>query len=106
MREKVAIVFMTLSAVATLVLGGAVVHELGRKATVQTATNQPAAAGSQATSGSGPTAGTQGTQGHTLTAGGTQGTQAAGNLSTGSTGVANGMITVGGIYDETGPASG
>src|SRR5205823_14460597 len=104
MREKVAIVFMTLSAVATLVLGGAVVHELGKKATVQTAANQPAASGSQpTTAASGPTAGTQGTQGHTVSSGGAQGTQAVGNLSTGSTGVANGTITVGGIYDETGP---
>ena len=54
MREKIAIVFMTLSAVATLVLGGAVVHELGKKATVQTAVNAPAATSSQAaTSGTG-----------------------------------------------------
>lgn len=104
MREKVAIVFMTLSAVATLVLGGAVVHELGKKATVQTAAQSPTGTASQpTTSVSGATAGTQGTQGHTVTSGGTQGTQSVGQLSTGQTGVANGTITVGGIYDETGP---
>ena len=103
MREKIAIVFMTLSAVATLVLGGAVVHELGKKATVQTAVNAPAATSSQAaTSGTGATAGTQATQGKTITSGGTQGTQ-VGNLSTSSTGVSHGVITVGGVYDETGP---
>ena len=104
MREKIAIVFMTLSAVATLVLGGAVVHELGKKATVQTAANAPAVTSSQATtSGTGATAGTQATQGKTITSGGNQGTTQVGNLSTSSTGVSHGVITVGGIYDETGP---
>ena len=103
MREKVAIVFMTLSAVATLVLGGAVVHELGKKGTVQAAVQTPTSTASQPTSVSGATAGSQGTQGHTITSGGSQGSQQVGNLSTGSTGVANGLITVGGIYDETGP---
>jgi len=105
MREKIAIVFMTLSAVATLVLGGAVVHELGKKTPVQTAalTTGTQNQTTTTTSASGPSAGTQGTQGHTVTSGGSQGTQATGALSTQTTGVANGTITVGGIYDETGP---
>src|SRR5260370_18669618 len=38
MRDRVAVVFMTLSLVATLVLGGAVVHELGRPSSSQIVT--------------------------------------------------------------------
>src|SRR5258708_31986779 len=38
MGDRVAVVFMTLSLVATLVLGGAVVHELGRPSSSQIVT--------------------------------------------------------------------
>jgi branched-chain amino acid transport system substrate-binding protein len=104
MREKIAIIFMTLSAVATLVLGGAVVHELGRKTTVQTAVqgvNVPQAQSTTGTSGTGGTAGTAGTAGKTVSTGGSAGS--AGQLSTAGEGVSRGLISVGGIYDETGP---
>jgi branched-chain amino acid transport system substrate-binding protein len=107
MREKIAIIFMTLSAVATLVLGGAVVHELGKKTTTTVATGvqnpevatSPAATGTSGTAGS---AGTAGTAGKTVSSSGSGGTQ-AGQLSTAGEGVSRGLITVGGIYDETGP---
>ncbi|MGZ4206877.1 MAG: ABC transporter substrate-binding protein [Actinomycetota bacterium] len=101
MREKIAIIFMTLSAVATLVLGGAVVHELGGKTTVQTAVQGVTAAPSQGTSGTQGIAGTQGTAGKTVSSGGGSGQTPA--LSTAGEGVSRGLITVGGIYDETGP---
>ena len=104
MREKVAIVFMTLSAVATLVLGGAVVHELNKKNVVATGVVSPTVAtsnGTTATQGTAGTQGTQGTAGKTVSSGG--GTTTVGNLSTGTEGVSRGLITVGGIYDETGP---
>src|SRR5512135_883241 len=101
MREKVAIIFMTLSAVATLVLGGAVVHELGKKTTLQTAVQGVATAPSQGTAATQGIAGTAGTAGKTLTSGG--GSAQTPALSTAGEGVSRGLITVGGIYDETGP---
>jgi ABC-type branched-subunit amino acid transport system substrate-binding protein len=102
MREKIAIVFMTLSAVATLVLGGAVIHEWGRSDQVQqtATTNAPGIQSSTGTQGSQGTQGTQGTQGHTISASGGGQTP---NLSSAGEGVSRGLITVGGIYDETGP---
>ena len=118
MRDRVAIVFMTLSVVSTLVLGGAVVHELGRKtssATLQSTGTGTSAAGSDTSGDTGgiaasaATPGTPGSAGSTQTVGGTGAVAGAqtkagtGALSTGSTGVSNGTITVGGIYDETGP---
>lgn len=101
MREKVAIVFMTLSAVATLVLGGAVVHEINKPRQVAQV-SQGASTSASGNTGTQGTAGTQATAGHTLTNAGTTGAK-VGSLSTAAIGVSNGVITVGGIYDETGP---
>jgi branched-chain amino acid transport system substrate-binding protein len=122
-QERVAIIFMTIAAIATLILGGAVVHELSKTSTAtQVATN----AGSQgstasdsgstgiAAAGGNGTAASAGTSGQVVggtgatsgQAGGGRGGQAAtksGQLSTAEIGVSNGTITVGGVYDETGP---
>ena len=117
MRDRVAIVFMTLSVVSTLVLGGAVVHELGKKDTVvqtagassPTTSADTSATDTGGTAASSGTAGSAGSAGSTQTVGGSgavagsQTKAGTGALSTGSTGVSNGTITVGGIYDETGP---
>jgi branched-chain amino acid transport system substrate-binding protein len=121
-KERVAIIFMTVSVIATVALGAAVAHELGRKSTstvVGTAagnaaavvtpgadqaggggtSNQPAATGSSPTIASGP--------GATSANGAAPATGVvsapAGQLSNSNIGVNNGLITVGGIYDETGP---
>ena len=128
MRDRVAVVFMTLSLVATLVLGGAVVHELGRPSSSQIVT-AGGSTGAGATAG-GATAGTPGvtdlggttggasssagsagtpgsaaTPGHVVVGGTTASgsSTAAGQLSTSTAGASGGVITVGGIYDETGP---
>jgi len=120
-RERVAIIFMTMSVIATVALGGAVAHELGRKSTstvVNTAAGSAAAmvtpgadastgaaagpAGSAVTgAGSAVTTGTTLAGGTALATGG--GAAPAGQLSNNTIGVNNGLITVGGIYDETGP---
>ena len=138
MRERVAIVFMTLNVVATLAIGGAIAYEFAHPghatatqsagATVQTtpATSQPTAGGvaGQVHSSSG------GTSAPVVTAGGggggssqtssgsskpaSTGKTSSGKTSSGKTssgartsdpqqGVSNGVITVGGIFDETGP---
>lgn len=116
MRDRIAVMFMTLSVVATLVLGGAVVHELNRPAASQivSGTLTPAQASgvsqTNTTTVSGGTAGVAavaGTAGHTETVGGTAttsgGSTPAGQLATTPAVAAGGTITVGGIYDETGP---
>ena len=118
MRDRVAVIFMTLSVVATLILGGAVIHELGRPASSQlvSGTLAPGQASAGAdTSGASASAGVSGgaasagsagsaaTPGHTVTVGGTGGSSASGNLSSAPAVAAGGMVTVGGIYDETGP---
>ncbi|MBV8982294.1 MAG: ABC transporter substrate-binding protein [Acidimicrobiia bacterium] len=115
-RERIAIVFMTVSVIATLALGGAVIHELNRKPTTVAANGTSAAATSpeagaaadqsasgQAAAGTAGSAGAAGSAGQTVSHGGSAGSAApAGQLS--NTAVASGgVITVGGVYDETGP---
>src|SRR5919108_80898 len=82
-RERIAIVFMTLSVVATLVLGGALAAQLGhpRDQVVQVG----------AASATSPEGGVS------------AGDQSAAGGATTETSVAADAITVGGIYDETGP---
>ncbi|HJT38134.1 MAG TPA: ABC transporter substrate-binding protein [Actinomycetota bacterium] len=95
---------MALSLLAALGLGVAVGANLGNGSTTTVAavtqTGGPAPA-TQSTATGGAQA-IAGTAARTITSGGTEATQ-AGALSTSSTGVANGVITVGGIFDETGP---
>jgi ABC-type branched-subunit amino acid transport system substrate-binding protein len=106
-RERVAIVFMTISAIMTLILGAAVVYEVSRPRTtaVQSTANEAAPMPgeiSRGESGTAGTAATTGTAGHTVTTGGGA-SGATSNVSNASVGVSKGLITVGGIYDETGP---
>jgi len=111
-RERVAVVFMTLSAVMTLILGSAVVYEVAHprnEVVAQSAGNTTGVAdggpGTAAAAGetarSGGTAAVAGTAGHTVTSGG--GGAAVSSASNATVGVNKGLITVGGIYDETGP---
>ena len=136
MRERVAIVLITLSVVATLVLGGAAAYELGRSNSdaVSVAQSIPGTGGASS-SAAGAGSGSQDTAalpaaGHSSAAqpgaasssgGGGGGVNAApgapaartgtgpvsgpaaGRPATVAAGVANGVITVGGIFDETGP---
>jgi branched-chain amino acid transport system substrate-binding protein len=141
MKERVAIVFMTVNVMATLALGAAIAYDFGHRgggaATAQPAT--AAVAGQSYTSPSGSSSGTgtpssAATSGTAAppTSGGTSGAPAtsqsassgshtaapvtkgsAGKASSGpgpsgtasspQQGVDHGVITVGGIYDETGP---
>jgi len=124
LRERVAIVFMTLSAVLTLVLGGAVVHELGTKPSSTVvgagagggsglsapgsggaAPGGPGSSGAVGSASSGSSGGAAAASSGSTSPGGSSGvgTTAAGSLSGASVGVTNSAITVGGIYDETGP---
>ena len=125
-RERIAIVFMTMSVIATLVLGGAVAYDLSRPRTTRTvstssgtgvgtdagdgtvAGDQTAVgtdAGSATVAASGPASVSGGTQAATAQAAASKKTTAtaSGTLSTSSQGVTGDLITVGGIYDETGP---
>jgi len=114
-RERIAIVFMTISAVMTLILGIAVAYQVGHPrsevVSTQSASNtgsSEVASGDTSTSsgGGGSTAGTSGTAataGRTVTTGGGSSGGSTSNVSNASVGVSKGVITVGGIYDETGP---
>lgn len=112
-RERVAIVFMTISAVMTLILGAAVAYQVGhpRSETLssQNASDGGTSAGPVAAAPSGNTAATSGTSGkaatagRTVTSGGGSSGGSTSNVSNASVGVNKGVITVGGIYDETGP---
>jgi ABC-type branched-subunit amino acid transport system substrate-binding protein len=101
MRERIAITVMALSLLAALGLGVAVGANVGKGSTVVAGVTQTGGPTPTTQTGSGPTQAIQGTSARTITSGATQGT--AGKLSTTATGVSNGVITVGGIYDETGP---
>src|SRR4051794_36120349 len=123
-RERIAIVFMTVSVLATLVLGGAVAYDLSRPRTTRTvvastggtsgSVTEDVAAGDQTAVGTdtgsataaatGPSAAipAQGPSMQTATAK-KAATASSGQLSTSSQGVTGDLITVGGIYDETGP---
>jgi len=143
MRERAAIVFMTLNVVATLLLGGAIAYEFGHsdQATAsgpatagvvagQGYTSSPAGGSGTATPSSGATSNTAAPiggspsgapvassrvtpRGHSASGAKTSsgGKTSAGGKSSkptslGSSGqhaVSGGVITVGGIYDETGP---
>src|SRR5579859_4953772 len=114
MRERVAIVFLTLSVAATLGLGGAVAYAFTHRgtATVQaggavpgqtyatTSPSAPAAGGSKSSSsGSRPISG----GGPSSSSGSRSSTGKPSSTSSPATGVNHGVITVGGIFDETGP---
>jgi branched-chain amino acid transport system substrate-binding protein len=120
MRERVAIVFMTLSTVATLGLGGAVAYELahGSTTTVQSAGTTPvqttgvsgathvSSGGSSApTGGSSSGSSSAPTGGSSAPSGGSSSGSSSSSTGTPSSAPAvhHGVITVGGIYDETGP---
>lgn len=129
-RERVAVVLITLSVVATLVLGGAAAYELGRSNAEPVSVVQSlpgTSTGAAATGGAQDSAGLPASGQGTAASGGAVGGGAAGGGAATSTGpvaaapraaapgaaagrpasapagVANGVITVGGIFDETGP---
>ena len=117
-RERIAIIFMTLSAVMTLILGVAVAYEVGHhgtevvsqtqaSGTESTGTGTDTSGGSTTTSGTTTTttgtSGTAATAGRTVTTGGGSSGGATSTASNASVGVSGSVITVGGIYDETGP---
>ena len=93
---------MALSLLAALGLGVGVAAKIGSPTTVGTVTQAGGSTPTTQSSGTAATKGIQGTAARTITNGGTA-AQQAGALSTATTGVANGVITVGGIFDETGP---
>ena len=135
MRERVAIVFMTLNVVATLLLGGLIAYEFGHSSTASASepataavaggqgyTSSPTGSSGTATPSGGATSGGAAptansaptaqiaTKTKKVTAGGakTSSSNKASSSPTsqasGGKGVSNGApITVGGIYDETGP---
>ena len=138
MRERVAIVLITLSVVATLVLGGAAAYELGKSnsdavgvaqtlpgtgasssaagtggagsqdsaplpAAGQSSAAQPGAASSSSGGGAAGTTGAAAGGSAARSATGPVSGPAAGRPASVAAGVANGVITVGGIFDETGP---
>ena len=114
--ERVAIAFVGASVVATLGLGGAVADELGSSASnTQANASAPLTGGTGSgtpTPGSGPSStssaqagGGGGTSGGSGSSGGSAGGTSHGApvaVSNQSIGVSHGVITVGGIYDETG----
>jgi branched-chain amino acid transport system substrate-binding protein len=127
-RERVAVVLITLSVIATLVLGGAAAYELGRSNAAPVSVSQtlpgtgPSSAASSGQDSAGlPAAGpgTAAQPGGAVSGGGVAAPAAPGasarpaagggsgpvaaRAASGPAGVANGVITVGGIFDETGP---
>jgi len=101
MREKIAIVVMSVSLLAAVGLGAAAGAKLGGNSVATTVQGETITAPSgSAVAGTQGTQGTQGTAGHTVETGTSA---SSGKLSTSSVGVEKGVITVGGIYDETGP---
>src|SRR5437588_9146124 len=126
MRERVPLVFMTLSVVATLGLAGAIAYEFAHQS--RTTTVQPAATTLQSTTGAvkgqthassgNPTSGSAAASSGQAAPKGSSSSKSAStkspSSSSSSTGAArskqspravagHGVITVGGIYDETGP---
>ncbi len=116
MRERVAIVFLTLSVMATLGLGGAVAYAFTHRGTAAVATgaqgqtyastspSAPSASGGGTKSSSG---GGSVSSGVPVSSGGGGGSSTPATKPSASSspaqGVNHGVITVGGIYDETGP---
>ena len=116
MRERVAIVFLTSSVIATLALGGAVAYAFAHRGTATVQAGGVEGQTYAATSPSGaPSGGSKvsGGGGRSVSgvprssSGGGSSSSPAGkpsSASSASTGVSKGgIITVGGIYDETGP---
>jgi ABC-type branched-subunit amino acid transport system substrate-binding protein len=128
MKERVAIVFLTLSVVATLGLGGAVAYAFTHRdtTTVQaggvggqtyatTSGGTPSGGGGSKSSGGGTTLPVSSGGGSGRTGSGSGGSSSgSGSFGSGSSGkpspksspgqgVNHGVITVGGIFDETGP---
>src|SRR5436309_119868 len=107
-RERIAIVFMTISAVMTLVLGVAVAYEVGHphsenlsttQASGSSPTEQTTAGETSNTTASSGTQGKAATAGRTVTTGGGGGTAggSTSKTSNASVGVSKGVITVGGV---------
>ena len=108
---------MTVSVVMTLVLGGAVVHELGRHPTTTVASGsggrgQAVGTSDTASGVAGPVTGASSSGGPAggpasgpagATGGSAPSSGPVGQLSAASVGVTGTTITVGGTYDETGP---
>lgn len=144
MKERVAIVFMTVNVMATLALGGAIAYDFAHRGGGTTAqpanagvagqayTSSPGSGSSTGTPSSGGTAGTptppssgstaaapvakssaaptghsasggKASSGAKHSSGGTASAATAGTAQSPQQGVDHGVITVGGIYDETGP---
>src|SRR5579862_435606 len=134
MRERVAIVFMTLSVVATLGLGGAVAYQFAQGGTTTTSvpvtgsvegqshTTAAPSTPATGTKSSSPTTGSSAPSSGSASSGSASPSSGSGSGSGGKTskpaassttsssskssaqqGVNRGVITVGGIYDETGP---
>jgi branched-chain amino acid transport system substrate-binding protein len=116
--ERVAVAFVGASVVATLGLGGAVAFELGHSSTTSvpvtagvsgaagttqeaTATQAPAVDAGAAAGGGAGGGGAAAARGSTGVAAAARGGRGASSLSSAPIGVSNGVITVGGIYDET-----
>jgi ABC-type branched-subunit amino acid transport system substrate-binding protein len=118
-KERVAIVFLTLSVVATLGLGGAVAYAFTHRGTTTVQTGGVegqtyAATSPSAPAGSGGGSAAKSSRGGTSApapggvpiskgGGSSSGTAAPSAASSPAQGVNHGVITVGGIYDETGP---
>jgi branched-chain amino acid transport system substrate-binding protein len=128
MRERVAIVFMTLNVAATLALGGAIAYEFAHPGSSTSAPPTSSVAGQAYTTpgttgngstGSGKTGSVVPSGSSTSKSGGASGSvapssggktssssstaPASSSKSSAQQGVDRGVITVGGIYDETGP---
>jgi len=111
MRERVAIVFLTLSVMATLGLGGAVAYAFSHRGTAAVATGGVEGQTYASTTPSGaPSGGTKSSSGRKSTAGvpvsgggSSSPTGKPSSTASPAQGVNRGVITVGGIYDETGP---
>ena len=97
---------MALSLLAALGLGVGVAVNLGKSTTTNVGTTVQAVGPSSAPAATGGSAATKGTQaiaGRTVNLGGSSAGSTTGPLSTAGEGVSRGLITVGGIFDETGP---
>jgi len=104
-RERIAIGFLTASVLATVALGSAAAYSLVHGNSPQLVATQAGAAGG--TSGTlataPPTASTSAGGGSAGAGGGTQSAAAAAAAGSQQNFVRNGVLTVGGIYDEQGP---
>jgi branched-chain amino acid transport system substrate-binding protein len=118
-RQRIVVIFIVCSTIATLVLGGAVAYELGRRdsgTTVAAGANTATGTKSRSSTASGAaTASNAGAAGGAADAGATGTGTASGGGTTGGGGagaaagqvgtqaLTGGTVTVGGLFDETGP---